>query len=57
MHVDILCVWVLRIASCFTIGENLIWRFFTSRQTAKLKSSPNFPALRYYLRYRYNIEL
>ena len=29
-------------------GENLIWRFFTIRQTAKLKSSPNFPAIRYY---------
>ena len=28
-------------------GENLIWRFFTIRQTAKLKSSPNFPAIRY----------
>ena len=28
-------------------GENLIWRFFTIRQTAKLKFSLNFPAIRY----------
>ena len=43
---------VLRITSCFIIGENLIWRFFTIRQTAKLKSSPNFPAIRYMDTYR-----
>ena len=24
---------------------NLFWRFFTIRQTAKLKSSPNFPGI------------
>ena len=38
---------MLRITACFIIGENLIWRFFVIRQTAKLKSSPNFPAIRY----------
>ena len=32
-----LCTWVVRITSCFIIGENLIC------QTAELKSSPNFP--------------
>ena len=37
------------ITSGFIIGENLIWQFFTIHQTAKLKSSPNFPAIRYYL--------
>ena len=25
----------------------LVWQFFTIRQTAKLKSSPNSPAIRY----------
>ena len=32
MHVDIPCAWVLRITSCFIIGENLIC---TIRQTVK----------------------
>ena len=28
-------------------GKNLIGQFFTIRQTAKFKFSPNFPAIRY----------
>ena len=53
VHIDIprsveIWAWVLRITSCSIIGENLIWRFFMIYQTAKLKSSPNFPAIRYY---------
>ena len=40
-------MWVVWITSCFIIGENLICRFFTIRQTTKLKSSPNFPTIRY----------
>ena len=52
VHVDIpqstdICAWVLRITSCFIIAENLICRFFMICQIAKLKSSPNFPAIRY----------
>ena len=39
-----LCAWVLRITSCFIIGDG---GCFAIRQTAKLKSSPNFPAIRY----------
>ena len=31
----------------FIIDKNLIWQLFTIRQTAKLKSSPNFPTIRY----------
>ncbi len=31
----------------YIMRENLIWRFLMIRQTAKLKSSPNFPTIRY----------
>ncbi len=37
------CVGVTR----YIMRKNLICQFFMIRQTAKLKSSPNFPTIRY----------
>ena len=52
MHIDIpICRDVrgcYRLHHAFIIGEKLInLAIFLIRQTAKLKSSPNFPAIRY----------
>ena len=46
-----ICMWVLQITLCFIIGEHFIRQIFTIRQTAKLKSSPNFPAILWYAQY------
>lgn len=42
-------MWVLRITSCFVIGEIKFGRCCAIRQTVKLKSLPNFPAIQYFL--------